>query len=234
MKFLVNKIKLKNRIYECKICNQKFIPNSGVQNYCSNKCGIVARIARDKISCHDMTKRDRKNELWRNFYRKQKGYEPIRVIKCYICKKRFIRNSIDQKYCSNKECRLKFLANKGKEKYYKNKEKILNNRKNNVEYCILNRIRSRIRDALKSEGVNKSIRTIDMIGCTIIEYKQNLERQFEPGMNWKNNTVYGWHIDHKKSKKYFDLTKEEEQKKFFHFSNTQPLWARENLQKSGK
>jgi len=51
-------------------------------------------------------------------------------------------------------------------------------------------------------------------------------------MNWSN---YGkWHIDHIKSCASFDLSKKSEQKKCFHYTNLQPLWAEENIKKGGK
>lgn len=40
--------------------------------------------------------------------------------------------------------------------------------------------------------------------------------------------------DHIKPCVSFDLTREEEQKKCFHYLNLQPLWAKENLSKGGK
>ena len=46
---------------------------------------------------------------------------------------------------------------------------------------------------------------------------------------------YGsWHIDHIKPCAKFDLSKIEEQKACFHFTNLQPLWASDNLRKSAK
>ena len=48
-------------------------------------------------------------------------------------------------------------------------------------------------------------------------------------MTWENRSL--WHIDHIKPCISFDLTKEEEQKKCFHWSNLQPLWAKENIAK---
>ena len=52
------------------------------------------------------------------------------------------------------------------------------------------------------------------------------------GMIWEN---YGtWHIDHFYPCDSFDLTKDEEQKRCFHYTNLQPLWAKENIKKSNK
>ena len=43
-----------------------------------------------------------------------------------------------------------------------------------------------------------------------------------------------YHIDHIKPISKFDLTNEEEQKKCFHYTNLQPLFAIDNLRKSNK
>jgi hypothetical protein len=54
------------------------------------------------------------------------------------------------------------------------------------------------------------------------------------GMTWNNNTGNGWHIDHIIPCAAFDLTKSEEQKKCFHYTNLRPMWASENISKSSK
>jgi hypothetical protein len=57
-----------------------------------------------------------------------------------------------------------------------------------------------------------------------------LEKKFLPGMNWEN---YGeWHIDHIVPCSSFDLSKSEQQKICFNYSNLQPLWAADNIRKS--
>lgn len=51
-------------------------------------------------------------------------------------------------------------------------------------------------------------------------------------MTWENHGK--WHMDHIKPCSSFDLTDPEEQKLCNHYSNLQPLWDYENLQKRDK
>ena len=74
----------------------------------------------------------------------------------------------------------------------------------------------------------------ELIGCKFSELKQHLENKFKPGMTWENHGLYGWHIDHIKPCSKFDFTDDNEQKKCFHYTNLQPLWAKENLIKRDK
>jgi len=219
---------------ECNICKKKYFPNSGYQKYCSNECSIKAGIKRDYNNCHDMSKRERKNELWRNWHEQQIGYNPKKEIECIICKNKFIRNSISQKICTNKECKLEWQRKKALERYHRDKIKIMDRRKNNIEYCILNKLRMRISCAVKSQGTHKSARTLMLVGCTVNELKQYLEKQFKEGMGWNNYGKDGWVIDHIIPCASFDLTKEEEQKNCFNYTNLQPLWAQENKIKHTK
>lgn len=60
----------------------------------------------------------------------------------------------------------------------------------------------------------------------------SLEQQFTEGMTWEN---YGeWHVDHIRPCVSFDLSIPEQQQECFHYTNLQPLWAKDNLQKSDK
>lgn len=93
-------------------------------------------------------------------------------------------------------------------------------------------MRKRVRDALR--GKNKSKNTLDLIGCSVEELWMHLEKQFTKGMTRENYGKYGWHIDHIMPCDSFDMNNAEEQKKCFHFSNLQPLWAKDNIKKGNK
>lgn len=96
-------------------------------------------------------------------------------------------------------------------------------------FRIKQRVRARIWEMLKQ---SKSKRTMDYVGCSLTDLKLHLETQFSSGMSWDN---YGqWHIDHITPLASFDLTDEAQQNVAFHYTNLQPLWAKDNLQKSAK
>ena len=93
--------------------------------------------------------------------------------------------------------------------------------------CIL---RSRIYKVIK--GLQKTGSAIRDLGCTVQELKKHLEKRFVKGMTWKNYGKRGWHIDHIKPLSKFDLTNREQFLEACHYTNLQPLWWWENLEKS--
>ncbi len=99
-------------------------------------------------------------------------------------------------------------------------------------------LRSYLKRVLKDTSAKKFNKFRDIIGCSRNELKKHLESKFKKGMNWDNYGVHGWHIDHIVPVSYYkkncDFLKSDTQKKCFHFSNLQPLWAKENIQKSNK
>lgn len=118
----------------------------------------------------------------------------------------------------------------------KNKEFIKENlvKKYNTDENVKNRhkIRSKIREALKRYIKNNKDKFIIELGCNLSEYKVYIENKFTEGMSWNNYTFENWHIDHIIPCCKFDLTKQEEILKCFHYTNTQPLTKQENLSKN--
>lgn len=80
-------------------------------------------------------------------------------------------------------------------------------------------------------GVRKKFRTQAHLGCTIPHARDHIEKQFKKGMTWDN---YGeWNIDHIIPLCAFDLTRENELMQACNWRNLRPMWAEDNLAKSG-
>ena len=112
------------------------------------------------------------------------------------------------------------------------REKMKLRRKTDPIYKFTMNVRGRILMALKT--TKKADRTVGLLGCSINELRAYLESLFLEGMSWDNYGYYGWHIDHVLPCASFDLSNPEEQRKCFHYSNLQPLWAADNMKKSDK
>lgn len=124
----------------------------------------------------------------------------------------------------------KYNYSKSNRKSINNYKKLYNKNKYNKDFRfkVLNNLRGRIINALKNNY--KSLSTMFLVGCEIDYLMYYLQSIFKKGMNWDN---YGkWHIDHIEPCSKFNLSKKSEQLKCFHYSNLQPLWAKENLKKA--
>jgi hypothetical protein len=109
-----------------------------------------------------------------------------------------------------------------------------NKRKNDIQYRIMESLRNRINSAIVYQKTTKHANSLKLLGCSIKEAKEHIEKQFKDGMKWENYGHKTWHIDHIIPCASFDLTDPEQQKKCFHYTNIQPLWASENLSKGAK
>jgi len=126
--------------------------------------------------------------------------------------------------------KLKISESKNK---YRNKNVIKinyyfkNRRDNDINFRISTNLRTRINRAIKNN--QKKGKTLNILGCTIDDFKRHIESNFTEGMNWEN---YGkWHIDHIIPCDCFDLSKEEAQMFCFHHTNMQPMWGIDNIVK---
>ena len=95
-------------------------------------------------------------------------------------------------------------------------------------YCS---VRTRLNKLAKRKAKHRSaLRTIPVLGCSMLEFKEYIERQFKRGMSWEN---YGkrWHLDHKIPCARFDLSDRSQVERCFNFRNYQPLSILDNLRK---
>jgi hypothetical protein len=123
-----------------------------------------------------------------------------------------------------KENRRKIQDNMNK---YEKKRKLTD-----PEFKLVKTLRSRLGSALKAKRACKNNNTMELTGCDIKFLKGYIAAKFTDGMTWENHGE--WHIDHIKPCCSFNLLDGEEQKKCFHYTNLQPLWAIDNLSKGGK
>lgn len=97
-----------------------------------------------------------------------------------------------------------------------------------VYFKIIKIVRSRMNDALKTQGVRKSLKTLDYLGCTALEYQNHLQSLFKTGMTMENNGKRKWQQHHKIPLFSVDLRNIEQQKKVFHYTNVVPMWEDEH------
>jgi len=102
-----------------------------------------------------------------------------------------------------------------------------------LKYRTMVLLRSRLRRAL---GNNKKDHAIDLLGCTVEQMVQHIEKQFTPGMTWNNRGKADdeWEIDHIVPFAAFDLSIAENQFIVSWYQNLQPLWGLDNRSKGGK
>ena len=76
---------------------------------------------------------------------------------------------------------------------------------------------------------NKPTNTNKILGADYETIKYYMENKFNDGMNWGNHGK--WHIDHITP---LASAKKNELIKLCHYTNLQPLWAKDNMIKSEK
>lgn len=102
----------------------------------------------------------------------------------------------------------------------------------NIQARLGNLVRARIKDALGDKRkVGSAVRDL---GCTVNELKFYLDGKLKDGMTWENYGYHGWHIDHIMPLAYFDLSDREQFLRAVHYTNLQPMWAKDNLRKGKK
>jgi hypothetical protein len=177
-------------------------------------------------------------EYHKEYNKANKEYRNERAKEYHQANKERINESKKEYRKANKE----YYKEYHKEYYQANKEKMneiskeyskewqRERRKTDPLFKIKCNLRTRTCKAFKNKGYSKTSKTQEMLGVDWEVAKQHIERQFTKGMNWDNQGE--WHIDH--IIPLASANNEEELKKLCHYSNLQPLWAEDNLEKSAK
>jgi len=161
----------------------------------------------------------------------KKYRESIGVISVEEKKKR--KYESDKKYREKNKDSLKLKKKEYYDKFGLQKAKDWqNSKKTDISYVTKKKLRGRVYVALK-RGV-KSNSTMELLGCTIDEFKLHFESLFTEGMNWDKYIDGQIHIDHITPCSHFDLSIKSHQFLCFNWRNLQPLWAIDNLIKGDR
>jgi hypothetical protein len=112
----------------------------------------------------------------------------------------------------------------------KNKLYMCERRKTDKLFVLKETISSLIYHSLRRSGYKRNKRTMDVLGCTIQEFKDYIESLFVDGMSWDNKGE--WHIDHKRPVGW--AKDEEEIYELNHYTNLQPMWGIDNIRKGNR
>ncbi len=153
------------------------------------------------------------------------------------------------KFCKNKNAKVwrtenppseeqkKRQIDSVKKNHIKNKQKYSEYQKayqkaryaTDIEFLLKKRLRNRLYLAITKSKAGSAVRDI---GCSMIDLRQHLEIQFQPGMSWDN---YGtWHIDHIVALCKFDLSDRNQFLKACSYTNLQPLWKSDHIVKTAE
>lgn len=131
---------------------------------------------------------------------------------------KMMKKKSDKKWASNNK---DWISSYSRKKYHED-----------IQHKLKVTIRNRLNDFLRTKGIRKYTSSTYSIGCTYEELQVWIESQFQEGMTWDNHQlVGGWHLDHKKELCTFDLTDPKQLEEAQHYTNLQPLWAKDNLSK---
>lgn len=168
--------------------------------------------------------------------------------KCITCEKQENKKyQIKNKEVLSRKAKIASIKNKKRKSEYfknwwaKNKHKKI---KKSTEYKkdryhsdelfkLSELIRGSCKRITKAIKKNKNMRSLEYLGCTLEEFKKHIESQWQEGMAWDNHSLDGWHIDHIVPIDWY-IKNSDDPWEANHYTNLQPLWAKENLSKNNK
>lgn len=192
---------------------------------------LKTKISHSKYIIKNKEKLSLKNK---NYREKNKERLNINLIEYRINNKEKINESVKKHYIKNREAilakkKIHHKKNKEKERVYTNERNKIR-RKTEPLFKLKCYLKSRIWFFFKENNWNKSKKSEIILGTSFEIVKKHIEKQFTKGMNWANQGQ--WHIDHIIPLSFAKT--QEELIQLFHYTNLQPLWALDNLEKGNK
>jgi flagellar biosynthesis GTPase FlhF len=213
--------------------NKDMVSQAGAERYNANRERIITRSAAYYVSNRDEILKKKSK------YNKDHSKEISVKRAAYYVKHKEAMNARSRLYYKNNRIRLSAL-NKEYAQLHKDGRRVYLARKmkTDINYKISCNLRTRLSRAMVNG--QKTGSAVADLGCSIIEFKAHLETMFYnnivtgEAMTWHNYGLYGWHIDHVIPLSSFNLKDEMQFLSANHYTNLQPLWAKDNLIKSDK
>lgn len=171
-------------------------------------------------------KKDKKLEDLEAFSRSRRQYyQDNKAHMQEMDKKRYYRNFKRRRETRNKQSR-ELRAKRKKEKK-PSSEAI--RCKYDYAYLLYRRLYKSAYGGLRKLGLTVPNNVMVLIGCTRVQFKEYFESKFTDDMSWTR--INEIHIDHIRPVISFDLRDIMQLKACFHYTNLQPLWAKDNILK---
>jgi hypothetical protein len=232
----------------CKKCGYtKDICDFGKNNRKKDKINTICKSCDNLKSKNYRLKNKEKIKKLNSEYYKNNKKEILSKSKSYYLNnkesiiennKKYYFDNIDEVKITKKKYRDKNKShlNKLSNEYSRNNRKLLSKKEKERRdsdhlFKTIRYVRNRINQYLKSKNHKKESKSFDLVGCSPEFLMSYIESLFTEGMSWDLMGKY-IHIDHiipLSSGKTID-----EVKKLCHYTNLQPLWAKDNLMKGKK
>lgn len=153
-----------------------------------------------------------------------------------LARKEYYEKNIEKKREYNKEYKQKNidkLRERSRLYHRKHASSLSRKKKERIENDHLLTFKEKMRMLVKNSFYrlkhNKRVKTVDMLGADWETVREHIVSQFKDGMTWEAFVAGEIHIDH--IKPLATATCAEDIVKLNHYTNLQPLWALDNLQK---
>jgi len=168
--------------------------------------------------------------------RKEENPEKFKKLaKEHYMKIKLENHTYHEKYPEKSKQKSKDYRNKNIEKIKQYDAERQRKNRQNPFYKFKDTIRNRIRAGFKGKGFSKDDKTLNILGCSFIEFQQYIQNQFEPWMTWDNYGNWNgypteinqsWELDHRIP--LSSAKTEEDVIRLSHHSNFQPLCSYTN------
>jgi hypothetical protein len=206
---------------ETKVCSKCKQEKFKTDFYPRKERGINGVRSKCKVCCSESQKlnRDKTNEYCRKSYRK---HAESQREKAREYRRKNLEKVLETERKSNtkhREKRIKYTVQYTRER-----------RKTDELFYLRYKISNNIYESFKKLNSKKTNKYHEILGCDISFFAEYIKSKFKKGMTIYNHGE--WHLDHiiplSTAKTKEDIIR------LCHYTNYQPLWAKENLMKSNK